>query len=110
MSVHGHPQMVWKTWRVWFVHYTERIGGKLATFTIVNWNTSVAKAKVPCCPAAISVVSPKHFQTLCLSSGAGTEKKIQWQSASETASNVAEAELADQISDLSQILLVVRWM
>lgn len=60
---------------VWLVHYTERIGDKLATFTIVNWNAGVGKAKVPCCPAAISVVSPKHFQMLCLSSGAGTEKK-----------------------------------
>lgn len=38
-------QMAWKTWTVWFVHFAETVGGKLAVNLIAN----VDYTKLACC-------------------------------------------------------------
>lgn len=52
-----------------FIHFTDRTGGKLATFT-VNLIATVSCAKDPC-----SVMSLQRFQTPSLSPGAGEVRK-----------------------------------
>ncbi len=61
---HLDMKIVWKTWPVWLVNFTERTGSnlKLAIFTIINLIANVSYAKGPCCAVAIS--HEPHF--LCL--------------------------------------------
>lgn len=69
--VHMGLQMAWKTQTMWFVHFAETVGGKLATFTAVNLIANVGYAKLACCVvishaslSAISHVSAMSFGNL----------------------------------------------
>ncbi len=73
-------QMAWKTKKtVWVVHFADRIGGKLATFTVDNLKANASYALITA--ALLSVfyllcccVSPWRSD-LCMPRCAGTERK-----------------------------------
>lgn len=49
------------TWTVWLVCFSERTGGKLATFTIAILMANFSYAKVPCCVIAINILTIRVF-------------------------------------------------
>lgn len=98
---HMDSWVEWKTWTVRLVHFG-KMGGKLATFTFVNFTAKVSNSKVHHCAVAIRniSVSPWCFQMLHLSTSMGTVRKKKVlnieQSVCGFASIVQKPELADQ--------------
>ncbi len=62
-------QRAWNAWTetLWLVHFAERIGGKLATFTGVNFIANISYAMMTLvllyCPGCAAVL-PWHSDTL----------------------------------------------
>lgn len=50
-------QMAWKTWTVWFVHFAETVGGKLAVNLIVNVGYAKLACRVVISHASLSAIS-----------------------------------------------------